>query len=125
MIFAYRNNRHLYRREPRRKRAGVVLDQDAKKSFYRTHDRAVDHDWPFFRAISISIQKTKPFRHVEINLNCGKLPLAANRILDHKVKFGSIKCGLTNPGLICQFFTVQELSERALGSSPNFLPPQI
>ena len=54
----------------------------------------MNHDRPALRAISIHIFKLEPLRKVVIHLNRTKLPLTANGILDHKVKFRTIESSL-------------------------------
>src|SRR5882762_840052 len=95
-FFAERQNFRLHGRQPHRKRAGVVLDQDAEKALDRAPQRAVDHQGAVPVAIFADIFETESAGQIEIELHGGELPRAANGVDELDVDFRAVKCGFSS-----------------------------
>ena len=57
----------------------------------RSRDRAVDHDQAFFFSLFVHEERSKRSGRIEIALDGGELPLAADCILEHKVELWSVE----------------------------------
>ena len=76
-----RQHRHLHRREPRRERARVVLDEHREEPLDRSEQRAVDHDRPVALVVGADVVHVEALRHLEVELDRRHLPRAADRVL--------------------------------------------
>src|SRR5882724_7365456 len=79
-LFADGTDFDLYWRQPERKCSGVVLDQDTEEAFDGTEQRAVHHQWLVASAIVADIFQAEARWQVEIELNSGELPGAADGV---------------------------------------------
>ena len=59
-------NAHLFRREPEREIAGVMLDQKSDETFVRAKRRAVNAERGFLGVIAVFVDETEPARLGEI-----------------------------------------------------------
>ena len=71
----------LHRREPRRERTRVVLDQHAEEPLDRTEQRAVDHDRRVPLVVGTDVVDAEALRRLEVELDRRHLPGAADRVL--------------------------------------------
>ena len=74
LLIGDRQNGRLHRREPHRKRARIVLDQNAEESLDRSEQRAMHHHRTMLLAVFGDVFQLKPARQSEIELHGGKLP---------------------------------------------------
>src|SRR5262245_37022722 len=85
-----RQNHRLNRREPDRKRARVMLDQDAEKALERSQNRAVHH----YRLMRLVVRADKfeaeTLRQREVNLNSRELPQAFDRVHDLEINLRTV-----------------------------------
>src|SRR5258708_35965411 len=81
LAFAHGHHDYLQRREPKRERARVILDEDADEALHRAHDGAVQHDGALARVVLVDELRAEEARHVEIDLHSAALPHAADRVL--------------------------------------------
>src|SRR5207244_7679456 len=93
MPFGDRNHHSLYRRQPYRERARVMLDQYPEEALDRSKQRAVNHQWLLARTIFGHVLQFEALRQVEIELHGGKLPQASDRINQLDIDFRAVKCG--------------------------------
>ena len=70
----------LHRREPRRERAGVVLDEDAEEALHAAEDRAVQHERLRLGVLGGAVRHVEALRDVEVDLDRRSLPGAADRV---------------------------------------------
>ena len=91
LFFGDRDHAHLRRGQPQRERARVVLDQDAEEAFQRAEERAVDHVRLMQRAVRADVRDAEAFRQVEVELDRGGLPFAADRVLDLQVDLRAVE----------------------------------
>jgi len=68
-----------------------VFDDNAKEPLDGTQDRAMDHDRTLLAAFGVCIFKSEPFRLVEVELDGGELPFAADRIFRNEVELRTIE----------------------------------
>src|SRR5580700_1596073 len=73
-FFADRADLDLRGREPQRKCACIVLDQNAEESLDGTQERTVDHQGLVARAVVTDKLQAKARRQVEIELDGSELP---------------------------------------------------
>ena len=76
------NADHLHRRQPGRESAGVVLGEDAEEPLDRPEQRSVDQHRALARTVGGGVFQLEAIRHVEIDLQRGHLPTAAQGVLD-------------------------------------------
>src|SRR4051812_40346361 len=84
----------LYRREPSRECATVVLDQESNKSFVGTEWCAVDAERSLLLAITISIGEAEPCRDCKVYLVGRERELSSDRAPDLDVDLGTVECCL-------------------------------
>ena len=61
-------NAHLFRRQPEREIAGVMLDQKSDETFVRAKWRPMNADWNFLGVVAVLVTKIKISRLREIDL---------------------------------------------------------
>ena len=76
---ADRQDAHLHRRQPRRERAGVVLDQDPHESLERAEQRAVDDVRRVLDVVGAHVGEPELLRHLRVELDRPHLPRPAER----------------------------------------------
>src|SRR5205807_3995756 len=65
-LATYGQHFNLHRSEPRRKRAGVVLDQNAEEALDRAPQRPVDHERLVATAVFADVLEAEAARQVEV-----------------------------------------------------------
>ena len=77
-----RNRQHhgLDRRQPERKRASVVLDQDGDEPLEAAENRPVDDHRPVLGVVGADVLQVEPLRHLVVELDRGALPLPADGV---------------------------------------------
>src|ERR1700681_797014 len=58
----------LYRREPQRQMAGIMLKHDAKEALHRAANGTMNHYRCFFAAVGGDVESLEALRQVEIDL---------------------------------------------------------
>src|SRR6266478_7660638 len=114
-----RGDDRLYRGEPEREMAGVMLDQDPDKALHRAEDRAVQHDRGVSAAILADIDRAKPPRHVEVELHGTALPLSADRVAQVEFELRPMECALTRVERISEIERLDRGFEILLGTVPH------
>src|SRR6266487_4903643 len=92
-FFADRADLDLHGREPERKRAGVMLDQDAEEALDGTEQSAVDHERLMLGAIVGDVLQAAASGQTEIELHGGELPGAADGVNELDVDLGAVEGG--------------------------------
>src|SRR5262245_57405082 len=82
VLLADREHARLHRRQPRRKRAGVVLDEHPDEALERAQDRAVHHDRALGLPVAVDVLEPEAVRLLEVDLDRRVLPPAPERVLD-------------------------------------------
>ena len=82
----------LHRRQPERKIAGEMFDQNADEAFHRAADRAMHHHRHLLRAVGIDVERTEPFRQIEVDLRGAALPIAADGVAQYIFEFRAVEC---------------------------------
>ena len=80
-----RQHDRLDRRQPERKRPGVVLDQDRDEPLEAAEDRPVDDDRPVLGVVGADVFQVEPLRQLVVELDRRALPLPADRVGDVEV----------------------------------------
>src|SRR5699024_5794297 len=75
----------LYRRQPQRQGAGIVLEQDADEALHRTENRAVQHDRHPALAGLIDVACTEALRHGKVELHGAQLPHAIEAVAQREL----------------------------------------
>ena len=86
-----RNDAHLFGRQPNRKRAPEVFNQDRNKTFERPTDGTMYHNGTMCAVVLPGVIEIKPLGRVVIQLNGAQLPRPSNGVRDIKVDFRAVK----------------------------------
>src|SRR5713226_7947879 len=119
-FFADRADFHLYRREPQRKRARVVLDQHAEEALHRTQQRPVHHQRLMLRAVLGNVLQTEARRQIEIELHGRKLPRPADRVDELDVDFRAVKSAFALNRFVRDIEPLQGVGQAGGGAVPVF-----
>src|SRR5687767_12576659 len=90
-----REQEHLYRGEPEREGAAIMLDQHAEEALHRPEKGAVDHEGPVRAAVAAHIRDIELLRQVEVELDGGALPVSPDSVLDFQIDLGAIEGATT------------------------------
>ena len=85
----------------------------------REPNRAVNHVRLMTLSVFSHILKVEPFRQIEVELNCGGLPLAADRILDLEVDFRPVECSAAFVDFVFKPAFFNRLDKRLLSLFPT------
>ena len=80
MPLADRHEANLHRRQPKRKRPRIVLNQHTEEPLHRPEQRAMHHDWLMSVAVFAYVLQLKSRRQVEVELHCRELPQTPQHI---------------------------------------------
>ena len=69
----------------------MFFDHDADKTFERSQNRAMQHDWTMFRAVCTDVIRVQTFRQNKVHLQGATLPITTNRVGQNKLKLWPIK----------------------------------
>src|SRR5690554_3059662 len=114
-----RHDHCLFRRQPQRHGAGIVLDQNADKAFKGTQDSTVEHNRGLALAIFIDILRTQPSRQIEIELQGTALPNAIETVAQRKLNLGTIESAFARLQRPLQPSGIQRRLQPALGTLPQ------
>ena len=92
MTVGDRDDYRLHRRQPDRECPGIMLDQRAEETLHAAQQSAVHHVRSMGLSILAHISQVKALRHVEVELDGGKLPFASQGILHFQVDLWTVKC---------------------------------
>ena len=92
-FFADGTNGDLHGGKPQRKSSGVVLDENAEETFDRAEQRAMDHQRLMPRAVFADVLQAEARGQIEIELDGGQLPGAADGVDQFDVDLGAVKRG--------------------------------
>ena len=109
---------HLHRRQPQRKRAGVVLNQHAEEALDRSKERPVNHHRPMQFAVFALVLQLKALRQVEVELHGGELPHPAQHIHQLDVDLGPVECALAQNRFERHPASREQLPQYRLGILP-------
>ena len=104
-----------------RTRAGrrrVVLDQDAEEPLDRAEQRPVDHVRALPRAVGGLVLDAEPARLLQVHLQGGQLPAAADGVPDVYVDLGCVEGAVALGDHVRQARLVERVLERRLGDRP-------
>ena len=100
VALADRNHHRLHRRQPDRKRAGIVLDQHAEEALDRSIQRAVHHHRLLARSVFGDVFQAEALRQIEIELHRGELPQAPDGVHQLDVDLRTVERGFAGDGLV-------------------------
>ena len=115
----------LHGGQPRRERARVVLDQDPEEPLDRAEQRPVDHVRPLPGAVRRGVLDAEPARLLEVHLQRGQLPAAADGVLHVHVDLGGVERALALGDHVRQPGVVQRVPQRGLGLVPLLRLPDV
>ena len=107
-------------REPERKIAGVLLDQEADEPLVRAERRTMDAQRGFFGVIFVAIDQTEPFRHGEIHLVGRQGEFATDDAPDLHVNLGAVKRRFVRHFDIIDAGLFERVTDHILGLDPEF-----
>jgi hypothetical protein len=81
----------------------------------------VDHDGLMALAVFADVFELEARGKVEVELNRGKLPEAAEDVDELDVDFGAVEGGFAGDGLVLDAFRLEHVVERANGEVPVFV----
>src|SRR5216683_3035017 len=119
-FFADRADLHLHGSEPKRKRAGVMLDQDAEEALDGTEQGAVNHERLMPGAIVGDVLQAEASGQIEIELHGGELPGAADGVNELDVDLGAVEGRFALHFLERNVHALQAVGERGGGAVPVF-----
>ena len=93
VLFADGHEADLHGREPEGEGSGVVLDEDAEEALDGAEQRAVDHDGLVALAVFADVLELEALGQVEVELNGGELPQAAQHVDELDVDLGTVEGG--------------------------------
>jgi len=107
--------------EPEGECAGVVLDEDAEEALDGAKEGAVDHDGLMALAVFTDVFELEAGGEVEVELDGGKLPEAAEDVDEFEVDFGAVEGGFSLDGLEGNALAVEGALQGADGDEPVFV----
>src|SRR5713101_1233641 len=119
-FFAERADLDLHGREPKRKRAGVMFDQDAEEALDGTEQGAVDHQRLMLGAVFGDVLQAEACGEIEIELHGGELPGAADGVNELDVDLGAVEGRFALHFLERNVHALQAVGERGGGAVPVF-----
>src|SRR3989338_4474647 len=97
-----------------------MLNQYSNESFKRAKQCPMNHNNPMLCIIRPDIICIKPFRQLEIKLNCCKLPASSQGILDMEVDFGHVESAFPCLDFIFYALAPKRFLKRFLCCAPVF-----
>src|SRR5271169_3798325 len=97
-----------------------MLDQDAEEAFDGTEERAVDHERLVLGAVFGDVFETEARGKIEIELDGGELPGAAEGVDELDVDFGAVEGGFAGDGFIRNVELLHGFGKRGGGALPVF-----
>src|SRR6266571_1261423 len=119
-FFADRADLHLHGREPERKCAGVMLDQDAEEALHGTEQGAVNHERLMLGAVFGDVLQAEASGQIKIELHGGELPGAADGVNELDVDLGAVEGGFALHFLERDVHALHGVGERGGGAAPVF-----
>src|SRR3989475_6428517 len=111
--------------EPERERPCEVLDQEADEPLQRAEDRAVDHDRSMRPVVLTRVLESEAVGLLEIELDRGALPLAADGVVELDVDFRSVERPPALVDAVRGAAVLERLLERALRLVPGRVGAQL
>ena len=109
----------LFRREPEREVAGIMLDQETDESLVRAQRRAMNAERRRFRVLAGFVNKPKPGRDGEVDLISRDAELAADRAPDLDIDLRSVKSGFVRHFDVVDPAPLQDAAHHFLGLKPE------
>jgi hypothetical protein len=122
-LLSLRNSHHhgLYRSQPGRQFAGVVLDQYPDKTLQRPKHRPMQHDRGVLLAVFANVSRAEAPWHIEVHLQGAALPIAPNGIPQHELELRSVERPFSAVQRGFDAGRCGRLAQRGLGSVPNLI----
>jgi hypothetical protein len=111
----------LSRRQPRRERTFVVLDQDTDEPFERSKDRAVQHNRVLAAVVFGDIFGSKTDRQVEIELQGTTLPDTTQTIFQRKLNLRTVEGAFTRLQIVRRPALSSAEANAAFGAIPQLI----
>src|ERR687898_439370 len=109
----------LHRREPQRKRTGVVLDEDRDESLEAAEDRAMDDDRTMLGIVGPRVLQIEIFGLHVVELYRRALPFAADRVRDIEIDLRSVKRAILLVDRVAHAGALERRLELRLGVLPR------
>src|SRR5919106_6449865 len=113
-----RQHHGLGRRQPGRKAAAVVLDQDPGEALHRAEQCAVDHHRPVLGVVLALIGEAEALGHLEVELAGAELPRAPESVGDVEVDLRPVERPLARAELVLAPLALERLTQPGLGTLP-------
>jgi hypothetical protein len=114
---------HLNGSQPKRKSAGVVLDQYAEEALETAQDGPVQHEGRALGPVVGHILGAESFGQVGIQLQGAQLPNAPDGVLDAEVQLGPVERALPRIDVQGDPGGLRGARQRGLGHVPGFVRP--
>ena len=98
-----------------------MLQENGNESFQRAEYRTVQHNRRVFLAILPNVCGAEPGRHVQIDLMCSALPVAADGISQNELQLGAVKCAFAGIVDVLQPGCFERLFQCCFGLVPDFI----
>src|SRR5712692_5209867 len=118
---AHRDDRELLPRQPEREVPGVMLDEAADESLEAAEEDAMDHHRALALAALVHERDVEALRQVQVDLDRGALPLAADRVLHLDVDLRRVEDAAALVDLVGDLAHAERLAQRALGLVPHLV----
>src|SRR5712692_4040235 len=117
-FFADRANFHLYRSEPQREGAGVVLNQNAEETLDGAEQRAVHHERLMLGAVFADILQGEARGEIEVELHGGELPRASDGVDELDVDFRAVASGFAFHFFVRNVHALHGVGDSGSGAMP-------
>src|SRR5712692_4249775 len=118
---AHRDDRELLPRQPEREVPGVVLDEAADESLEAAEEDAMDHHSALALAALVHERHVEALRQVQVDLDRGALPLAADRVLHLDVDLRRVENATAFVDLVRDFADAERIGQRLLCLVPHLV----
>src|SRR5919199_2204125 len=108
----------LYGSEPGREGPAVVLDEYSEKALHATQQGAVHHVRAVGPTVLADVLHVEAYRHVEVELDGGELPLASECVVDFEVDLGAVEGSTTLVYFVRDFVSLHCFLKRLGRSIP-------
>jgi hypothetical protein len=116
-----RRHRHLFRREPQRQPAFVMLEQHRNEALHASQHGVMNHYRSLTLVAVVHVKRVEPLRQHEIELNCAALPTTPAVIQQMKFQLGTVERALAIAHFKLQSSRKRGLGQRRFGTIPHLV----
>src|SRR3954449_4209631 len=98
-----------------------MLDQDSKKTFNRSKERAMHHHRPMRLVVFADVLKLETLRQIKVPLHRTQLPQTADGVLDLEIYLGAVESSFAFHALVVNSASVKPRSQRGFCVLPQLV----